>query len=129
MKKILLIALSFLAACAPQVARPLIVYSATTEQITDAIVATANRSKPEGSYSNWTVTGTGETSVALRSDPDFLGKLGKNNTLTMTWTVSKRVSGVAVAVDSRGFNDDPRKSEQVFFDALDLKFQRLPTAP
>jgi hypothetical protein len=128
MKKILLITLLFLSACAPQLAHPLMVYAATTEQITDTIVATANRTKPEGGYSNWTVTGTGETSVSLRSDPDFWGKLSNNSTLTMIWSVSNRFGGVAVAVDSRGFSD-PRKTEQVFFDALDSEFQHLQTTP
>lgn len=129
MKKFLLITmlctLSFLAACAPQLARPLIVYAATTEQVTNTIVSTATRTKPEGSYSNWTVTGIGETSVALRSDADFLGKLGHNpSTVTMVWTFRKSPGGVAVAVDSSGF-DDPRKTEQVFFDALDTDFRRM----
>ena len=128
MKKVLLIALLFLAACAPQLARPLIVYSASAEQITDTIVAIANRTNPESGYANWTVTGTGETSVALRADPDLFGQLGKKGIATMVWTVSRRSVGVAVAVDTRGLGD-PRKTEQVFFDALDLKFQRLPTAP
>jgi hypothetical protein len=129
MKKSLLItllfALSFLAACAPQLARPLIVYAATTEQITNTIVSTANRSKPEGSYSNWTVTGISETSVALRSDADLLGKLGHDPiTVTMVWTFRKGPGGVAVAVDSGGLSD-PRKTEQVFFDALDAEFRRM----
>jgi hypothetical protein len=126
---ILMFTLTFLAACAPQLARPLIVYAATTEQVTDAIVTIANRTKPEGSYSNWTVTGISKASVALRSDADFLGRLGdKPITVTMVWTLSERVGGVAVAVDSNGF-DDPRKTEQVFFNALDAEFQRLQTTP
>ena len=125
MKKILLTTLLLLAACAPQLARPLIVYAATTEQITNTIVSTANRTKPEGSYSNWTVTGIGEASVALRSDADFLGKLGHNpSTVTMVWTFRKGPGGVAVAVDSSGLSD-PRKTEQVFFDALDAEFRRM----
>jgi hypothetical protein len=122
---ILMFTLTFLAACAPQLARPLIVYAATTEQVTNTIVSTATRTKPEGSYSNWTVTGIGETSVALRSDADFLGRLGHNPiTVTMVWTFRKGPGGVAVAVDSSGF-DDPRKTEQVFFDALDTDFRRM----
>ena len=125
MKKILLTTLLLLAACAPQLARPLIVYAATTEQITNTIVSTANRTKPEGSYSNWTVTGIGEASVALRSDADFLGKLGHDpSTVTMVWTFRKGPAGVAVAVDSAGLSD-PRKTEQVFFDALDADFRRM----
>jgi hypothetical protein len=129
MKKFLLITmlftLSILAACAPQLARPLTVYAATTEQVTNTIVTTANRTKPEGSYSNWTVTSIGETSVALRSDADFLGRLGHNPIkVTMVWTFRKGPGGVAVAVDSSGF-DDPRKTEQVFFDALDTDFRRM----
>jgi hypothetical protein len=128
MKKILLITLLCLAACAPQLARPLVDYAATTAQITNAIVSTANQTGPDGGYSNWTVTGIGETSVALRSDPGFWGGLGrKPSARTMVWTLVKRAAGVAVAVDSGGFSD-PRKVEQVFFDALDAKFRRLPTA-
>ncbi len=122
---ILMFTLSILAACAPQLARPLIVYAATTEQVTNTIVSPATRTNPEGSYSNWTVTGIGETSVALRSDADFLGKLGHNPiTVTMVWTFRKGPGGVAVAVDSSGI-DDPRKTEQVFFDALDADFRRM----
>jgi hypothetical protein len=129
MKKILPISLvftlSFLAGCAPQLARPLIVYAATTEQVTNTIVSIATRTKPKGSYSNWTVTGIGRASVALRSDADFLGKLGHDpSTVTMVWTFRKGPGGIAVAVDSSGF-DDPRKTEQVFFDALDADFRRL----
>jgi hypothetical protein len=122
MRKILLITLLFLSACAPQLARPLMVYAATTEQITNTIVSVANRTGPEGGYSNWTVTGIGEAFVSLRSDPDFWGKLAHNpSALTMVWTLNQRAGGVAVAVDSGGF-DDPRKTEQVFFDALDSEF-------
>ena len=125
MKKLLLIAVLFLAACAPQLARPLMVYAATTEQITNAIVSVANRTAPDGGYSNWTVTGISETSVALRSDLNLLGKLGNNrSTLTMTWTFIRRDGGVVVAVNSGGF-DDPRKTEQLFFDALDRQFGHL----
>ena len=129
MKKILLIALLFLAACAPLLARPLIVYNATTTQITDAIVTIANRTGPEGGYANWTVTGIGETFVSLRADPDVWGTLVHNpGPLTMVWTVNQRAGGVAVVVDSGGFSD-PRQTEQVFFDALDSQFQHRQLTP
>jgi hypothetical protein len=125
MKNVLLIALLFLAACAPQLARPLIVYEATPVQITNAVVEVANRTGPEGGYSNWTVTGIGADFVSLRADADFWGRLAHNpSPLTMVWTVSERGGGVAVAVNSDGF-EDPRKTEQVFFDALDAEFRHL----
>jgi hypothetical protein len=128
MKKLLLIALLLLSACAPQLARPLMVYAASTEQITNTIVTVANRTGPEGGYSNWTVTGISETSVSLRSDPDFWGKIFHNPRATMVWSMIERGGGVAVAVDTDGFSD-PRKTEQVFFDALDTGFQHLQTTP
>ena len=140
MTRILLAMLVLLAACAPVQGRPAFVYRANRVQLADAIMQLGVNTRAPGMNRTFSVVAVTEASVTLRAQARavvtvstgffrpglFVGTSTSTPSLIeMQWTFAERGKNVTlVAVNTRGLGD-PDDLEDQFFNALNLKFQRV----
>ena len=140
MTRALLALLLLLAACAPVQGRPAFVYRASKVQLADAIMQLGVNTRAPGLNRNFNVVAVSDDGVTLRAQASgtitfttgfsspglFVGTSTSTPSLVeMQWSFADRGKGITlVAVSTRGLAD-PEDLENTFFNALNLKFQRV----